>query len=95
MTGYVTGWDWTQTHGDEEDAAQQGAGERRLDELVEAPGACTVALQQRRDIEGDLRDGAEGGVHHCTHRKVTLCRDAAGKVCNIICFSHNHPSTWR
>lgn len=67
--------DWTgsgSTHGYEEDAAQQGAGERRLDQLVEALGARVVALQQHRDVEGDLRDGAEGGVHHRAHRKVAL-----------------------
>lgn len=72
------------THGYEEDAAEQSPSERRFDDLFITPGASAVSPQQRRDVEGHLGDGAEGGVHHCSHCKITLCRQAThtiGEIC--------------
>ena len=66
-----------QTHRDEEDAAEQGARQRRLHYLLQAGVARLVTSDQGRDVEGHLRDGAERGVHQRTHRKVTLGRDTA------------------
>lgn len=64
------------THGYEEDAAEQSPSERRFDDLFITPGASAVSPQQRRDVEGHLGDRAEGGVHHCSHCKITLRRQA-------------------
>lgn len=72
------------THRYEEDAAEQSPSERRFDDLFITPGASAVSPQQRRDVEGHLRDGAEGGVHHRSHCKITLCRQAThtrGEIC--------------
>lgn len=63
-------------HRYEEDAAEQSAGERRFDDLFITFGAGAVSPQQRRDVESNLRDGAKGGIHHRSHGKITLCRQA-------------------
>lgn len=64
------------THRDEEYATEQGPGESWFDDLFVALAGCAVASQQSRDVERHLSDGAKRGVHHCSHGKVTLCRDA-------------------
>lgn len=64
------------THRNEEDAAEQGSGESCFHDLFVALAGGALAPQQRRDVERHLSDGAERGVHHCSHGKVTLCRDA-------------------
>lgn len=74
--GFITHVFICRTHGDEEYATEQGSRESRLHDLFVALAGCAVASQQRRDVEGHLSDGAKGGVHHRSHGKVTLCRDA-------------------
>lgn len=64
------------THRYEEDTAEQSPCERRFDDLFITSGASAVSPQQRRDVERHLRDGAESGVHHRSHRKITLCGEA-------------------
>lgn len=64
------------THRNEEYAAEQGSGESCFHDLFVALAGGALAPQQRRDVERHLSDGAERGVHHCSHGKVTLCRDA-------------------
>lgn len=64
------------THRNEEYAAEQGSGESCFHNLFVALAGGALAPQQRRDVERHLSDGAERGVHHCSHGKVTLCRDA-------------------
>jgi len=65
------------TYRDEEYAPKQGAGQRRLDNLLQAGVAGLVTFDQGCDVEGHLGDGAERGVHQRAHRKVTLGRDTA------------------
>lgn len=59
-------------HRDEEDASEQRASQRRFDNLLQTRVACLVTSEQGRDVKGQLCDGAEAGVHHCAHCKVTL-----------------------
>lgn len=59
-------------HRDEEDAAQQCASQCCLYNLLQTRIGCLVTPEQGCDVKGQLCDGAEGGVHHCTHSKVTL-----------------------
>ena len=65
-----------------------------------------MSSQQRRDVERHLRDGAERGVHHRSHREVTLGGNAVGiKTNNVVYCSlgihcrsglsfHSHSSYW-
>lgn len=64
------------THRNEEYAAEQGSGESSFHNLFVALAGSLLAPQQRRDVECHLSDGAECGVYHRSHGKVTLCRDA-------------------
>ena len=65
------------THRYEQDAPEQGASECGFNDLFVTFGGSTVSLQQRCDVERHLCDGAKRGVHHRSHCKVTLCRNAA------------------
>lgn len=62
-------------HRDEEDAAKQSASQRCFDDLLQTRVGCPVTSEQGCDVEGQLCDGAEGGVHYRTHCKVTLSWD--------------------
>lgn len=75
------------TYGDEEYAPKQGAGQRRLDNLLQADVAGLVTFDQGCDVEGHLGDGAERGVHQRTHRKVTLGRDTAETTEVQVCVA--------
>lgn len=70
----------TRSHRYEEDAAQQGAGESRFDDLCIALVSCAVTLQQSCDVEGHLRNRAERGVYYRSHCKVTLCGNTTEKT---------------
>ncbi len=65
-------------HRDEEDASEQRAGQRCFHNLLQTRVGCLVTFEQGWDVKGQLCDGAEAGVHHCTHSKVTLGWDTAG-----------------
>lgn len=62
----------SRTYRDEEYAPKEGASQCCLDNLLQAGAASLVTPDQGCDVEGHLSDGAECGVHQCTHRKVTL-----------------------
>lgn len=67
------------THRYEQYTPKQGPGEGCFHDLFVTFGGSTVSLQQCCDVERHLRDGAKGGIHHRTHCKVTLCRNAVEK----------------
>lgn len=63
------------TDRNKEDATEQGASERRFNELFVTFVAEAMTLQQGSDVEGHLCDGAECGVHYSSHCEVALSRD--------------------
>lgn len=67
------------THRYEEDTAEQSPRECRFDDLLITSGPGAVSPPERRDVERYLRDGAESGIHHRSHCKVTLCREATDR----------------
>lgn len=60
------------TDGDEENAAQEGSSQGSLDDLLQTRVPFAVSPEQGRDVEAQLCDGAERGVHNRAHSKVTL-----------------------
>lgn len=66
------------THRQEQYAPKQGPSERCFNDLFITFGASAVSLQQCRDVECHFCDGAKRRVHHRSHCKVTLCRNAVG-----------------
>ena len=65
-------------HRDEEDASKQRASQRCFNNLLQTRVGCLVTSEQGCDVKGQLCDGAEAGIHHRAHSKVTLGRDTAG-----------------
>lgn len=66
-----------QAHRDEEDASEQSPSQCRLYDLLQTGIGRPVASEQGCDVKGQLRDGAEGGVHHSADSEVTLGGDTA------------------
>ena len=63
-------------HRYEQYTPEQGPSERCFDDLLITFGFSVVSLKQCCDVESHLCDGAERGIHHRPHCKVTLSRNA-------------------